>query len=153
MKQQKNQSLHTLMISKKKKSYYHISNYWHSSQTYSLRGEHSVHSQRLFVTARCGTCMVCFGTTQDIPAGLYQPEFQDTASLSYAAKVPAKNTHTLTSTLTTDTSMLRQRRLIQMVGQKEEQIWKRKQQKVFFSCFEYLQTHRVLSLLYFYEIK
>lgn len=36
--------------------------------------------------------MLCFGTTQDIPAGLYQREFQDTASLSYTATVPAKNT-------------------------------------------------------------
>lgn len=38
--------------------------------------------------------MLCFGTTQDIPAGLYQPEFQDTASLSYEATALAKNTRT-----------------------------------------------------------
>lgn len=85
-----------------------------------------VHKHTLFSTAQNGMGTLCFGTTQDIPAGLYQPEFQDTASLSYRATVPAKNTHrhkhtctqpdthTLMSTLTT--SQQRQRRLIQTEG-------------------------------------
>lgn len=48
----------------------------------------------LFITAQYETCTRCCGTTQDIPAGLYQPKFQDTASLGYKATVTAKNTHT-----------------------------------------------------------
>lgn len=53
-----------------------------------------VHKHILFITAQHMTCAPCFGTTQDIHAGLYQPEFQDTASLSYGATAPAKNTRT-----------------------------------------------------------
>lgn len=34
----------------------------------------------LFIIAQNSVCSLCSGTTQDIPAGFYQPEFQDTAS-------------------------------------------------------------------------
>ncbi len=86
-----------------------------------------------FITAQNGTYKLCCGTTQDIPAGLYQPQFQDTTSLSYAATVTAKNTHTHThtrahahtdkhmSTLTTEASQQRQRRLIQTQGETDSQ--------------------------------
>lgn len=81
----------------------------------------SVCSQTQFITAQCGTCTLCFGTTQDIPAGLYQPDFQDTLCLSYEATVPAKNKHTRATILTTDMSQLRQSRLIQTEIQNEKQ--------------------------------
>lgn len=42
-----------------------------------------VHKHTLFSTAQCRTATLCFGTTQDIPAGFYQPKFQDTTSLSH----------------------------------------------------------------------
>lgn len=42
-----------------------------------------VHKHTLFSTAQCRTVTLCFGTTQDIPAGFYQPKFQDTTSLSH----------------------------------------------------------------------
>ena len=74
-----------------------------------------------FITAECRTCTLWFGTAQDIPAGVYQPKFQDTVSLSYGATEPNKNTYTHThththtrasthtSTLTTETSLRRQK--------------------------------------------
>lgn len=64
-----------------------------------------------------GHALFAFGTAQDIPAGFYQPVFQDTPSLGYGATEPAKNTHarahtqTLASTLTTATSQQRQKQL------------------------------------------
>lgn len=42
-----------------------------------------VHKHTLFSAAQCRTATLCFGTTQDIPAGFYQPKFQDTTSLSH----------------------------------------------------------------------
>lgn len=42
---------------------------------------HSVWRHAGFVTAACRMCPLRFGTTQDIPTGFYQSQFQDTVSL------------------------------------------------------------------------
>lgn len=86
----------------------------------------------LFIIAQNSMCSLCSGTTQDIPAGFYQPEFQDTASQCYGASAPAKNiyahTHACKYTPTHIThtcahTQLRQRWLLQT--QKEKQACKR----------------------------
>lgn len=104
-KQQGNRSLDIFMIwiLKKKTTKINLISVTRAKKTYEptrhMRSTH-VHKHTLIITAPYGTCTLCFGTTQDIPAGLYQPEFQDTASLSYGATVPAKNTDTHTRTHT-----------------------------------------------------
>lgn len=80
-------------------------------------------------------------TTQDVHAGLYQPEFQDTTSLSYGATAPAKNIHTNTHSYThphtyTLTETSQQKQLMQI---ERRQKFKRK-------VTECIQTQQPLFL-------